>query len=123
DISLVIPTYEMSAYLPALWESLETSGLLDVVSEVVVVDDGSKDDTREVLARLQSGPRGELLCPLHLERNGGRYRARVAGAKKAKSDRILFLDSRLTLPAGFGEAIREASAEHRAVMGNVDIDV
>lgn len=122
-ISLVIPTYESSAYLPALWSSLASSGLLDVVAEVLIVDDGSKDDTPAVLERLKSDRRGALLRPLFLPRNVGRFQARIAGAEAASSERILFLDSRLTLPATFGESIRRAAERHRAVIGNVDIDV
>jgi glycosyltransferase involved in cell wall biosynthesis len=122
-ISLVIPTYEMSTHLRALWTSVGDSGLLDVVTEVIVVDDGSKDDTRAVLERLKSGPRGGMLRTLHLPRNVGRFQARIAGAEAASSERVLFLDTRLTLPAGFGEAIRAAAERHAAVMGNVDIDV
>lgn len=122
-ISLVIPTYEMSGFLPALWQSLADSGLIEVVREVIVVDDGSKDDTRAVLERLRGEPHGDLLRPVHLEKNVGRFRARIEGAKRATSDRVLFLDSRLTLPKNFGEAIRATAAEHPAVMANVDIDV
>lgn len=113
----------MSAYLPALWKSLGDSGLLDFVAEVIIVDDGSKDDTRLVLERLQNGPRGDLLRALHLERNGGRFCARIAGAERATSPRVLFLDTRLTLPESFGRAIRSAAERHPTVMGNVDIDV
>jgi hypothetical protein len=58
-----------------------------------------------------------------LEKNVGRFRARIEGARRATSERVLFLDSRLTLPSGFGEAIRAAADEHTAVMANVDIDV
>ena len=87
-ISLVIPTYDMSGFLPALWRSLADSGLIRVVREVIVVDDGSKDDTRAVLERLRGEPHGELLRPVQLEKNVGRFRARIEGARRANSDRV-----------------------------------
>lgn len=122
-ISLVIPTYEMSAHLAELWASLEGAGLFDLVTEIVIVDDGSRDATREVLARLKAGPRGDLLRPVHLDENVGRFRARVEGASRAKGTHILFLDTRLTLPAGFADALRAAAEKYPSVMGAVDIDV
>lgn len=122
-ISLVVPTYEMSGYLPELWASFESAGLFDVLEEVIVVDDGSKDATREVLARLAGGAHGEKLVRVHLERNVGRFRARIEGAKRAKGSHVLFLDSRLTLPQGFGRALAVAAEKHASVMGVVDIDV
>ena len=123
DISVVIPTYEMASHLDELWSSLDRSGLLDVVREVIIVDDGSNDATRDVLARLGEGPRGERLRVLSLPKNVGRFRARLAGAKEATGERILFLDTRLVLPADFGECLAGAASLHRSVMGNVDIDV
>lgn len=125
DISVVIPTFEMSSHLPALWASLESSGLLDRVREVVIVNDGSNDGgaTRDALDALAKGPRGELLNVVHLPKNVGRFRARLTGAKAARGERLLFLDTRLVLPGGFGEAVASAATKHRSVMGHVDIDV
>lgn len=123
DISVVIPTFDMADHLPALWESLASSGVLDLAIEVLVVDDGSTDHTRAALEAITAGPRGELLRALHLPENVGRFRARLEGAKAARGERILFLDTRLVLPAGFGPALAAAAIQHRSVMGHVDIDI
>jgi glycosyltransferase involved in cell wall biosynthesis len=123
DISVVIPTFDMAEHLPELWASLGASGVLDLAREVVFVNDGSTDATREVLEGLRAGPRGEQLRVLHLASNVGRFRARLEGAKVARGERLLFLDTRLVLPSGFGAALGRAAADHRSVMGNVDIDV
>lgn len=123
DISVVIPTFDMADHLAALWESLATSGVLDFAVEVLVVDDGSTDHTRAALEAIAKGPRGELLRALHLPENVGRFRARLEGAKAARGERILFLDTRLVLPASFGPALASAARTHRSVMGHVDIDI
>jgi glycosyltransferase involved in cell wall biosynthesis len=122
DISVVIPTFDMASYLPELWKSLDRSGVLDVAREVVIVDDGSTDETRRVLEDLARGPRGERLRVVGLPRNQGRFRARLEGARAASAERILFLDTRLVLPDDFGAALAAAAVEHRSVMGHVDID-
>ncbi|AKV03093.1 hypothetical protein AKJ09_09756 [Labilithrix luteola] len=125
DVSVVIPTFEMASHLPALWSSLDRSGVLERVREVVIVDDGSNDGnaTRDALDEIARGPRGELLKVVHLPQNVGRFRARLTGAKAARGERVLFLDTRLVLPDGFGAAVAAAGAKHRSVMGHVDIDV
>jgi hypothetical protein len=57
--------------------------------EVVVVNDGSSDHTRAVLAEM----RGELdLVAVHHERPAGRSAAANAGAAQARGDIVIFLD-------------------------------
>lgn len=56
-------------------------------TEVIVVDDGSTDDSRKVLAEY-----GNRLCAV-LKENGGEGSAVNAGFKAATGDIILFLDS------------------------------
>lgn len=123
-ITVVIPTFNMAAFLPRLWATLVRSGVADVAREVLFVNDGSTDDTAEVIDRLAADP-----APIHrkirhirLVQNMGRFRARYEGAKAARGDRLLFLDSRIELPDDFGARLAEAAAEHVNVMGIVDID-
>jgi len=52
-ISVVVPTYNQATYLPACLDSIWFQDYDDL--EVVVVNDGSTDDTVEVLERYQSG--------------------------------------------------------------------
>lgn len=125
SISVVIPTYNMGSFLQPLWDSLCAAGVVDVANEVIFVNDASTDQTREAIDRLAAQPdaRNRKIRPLHLERNQGRFLARFEGAQAARGERILFLDSRLTLPEDFGPVLARLAPEHRNVIGTVDIDI
>jgi glycosyltransferase involved in cell wall biosynthesis len=87
--SLVIPTYNRA---PILERTLAHLFSLDRISEceVIVVNDGSTDDTEAVLQRAaDSAPCVFSFVTLL---NGGPARARNAGVRAARFDRILFID-------------------------------
>jgi glycosyltransferase involved in cell wall biosynthesis len=54
-VSVLIPTYNQAAYLPAAIESVLQQTWSDL--ELIVVNDGSTDQTRRVLRRFESEPR------------------------------------------------------------------
>lgn len=84
-ISVVIPSYNAAAYIEqAVSSALASSG---VAVEVIVVDDGSSDDTWQRLEKF--GPR---IVRLQQER-GGAYRARNLAASLAKGEWLAFLDA------------------------------
>jgi glycosyltransferase involved in cell wall biosynthesis len=84
-ISVVIPTYNAAAVVVEAVESALVQTLPP--AEVIVVDDGSTDDTPERLARF--GP------PVRVIRqpNGGVSAARNRGLAEAAGDLIAFLDA------------------------------
>lgn len=84
-VSVIIPTYNRANYIAAAIESVFAQTLRDI--EVVVVDDGSTDDTTERLAPF----RGRL----NYVRTGnqGSARARNEGMRRASGEYIAFLDS------------------------------
>jgi glycosyltransferase involved in cell wall biosynthesis len=124
SFSVVIPTYNMCGYLPELWQSMVDSGLAERADAIVVVNDGSTDDSRAWLDRCrESSPLARRkLRPLHLRQNQGRYRARMQGAESVVSEDLLFLDSRLTLPRNFAQELAAASERYGSIVGSVDID-
>ncbi len=84
--SIVIPTYNRSASVLDTLQSCFDQTFSDF--EVVVVDDGSSDDTRDVLADIED-PR---LRVIHQE-NAGPAAARNNGMRVANGQYIAFLDS------------------------------
>lgn len=86
-VSVMIPTYNRAQVLPRALQSALSQSYDDF--EVVVVDDGSIDDTRQVLAAIDD-PRIRLAG---FERNRGIGAARHEGVALARGRLIAFLDS------------------------------
>jgi glycosyltransferase involved in cell wall biosynthesis len=84
-VSVIIPTYNRAAFVGKAVESVLNQTFKDY--EVIVVDDGSTDDTCSVLAQYRNRIRY-----LH-QKNAGVSAARNTGVKLAASEWIAFLDS------------------------------
>lgn len=85
DVAVVIPTYNRADLLPAAVDSVLRQTLPP--REVIVVDDGSTDDTQEVLSRY--GTRIRAITTENVERGA----ARNLGVAAAASTWVAFLDS------------------------------
>jgi glycosyltransferase involved in cell wall biosynthesis len=108
-ISVVIPTFDRAHFLPETLASVLGQSVIDL--EVIVVDDGSTDDTAEVLAGT-SALRDPRLTYLPLPRSGNLARARNTGLVRARGEVIAFLDSDDLLEEGALAACLEALAAH-----------
>ena len=90
-ISVVIPTYNRSLLLDLTLKSLATQTLNKASFEVIVVDDGSSDNTSEVVESFSSQLN---ITYLYQEDLGFRVaRARNLGVANAQYEYILFIDS------------------------------
>jgi len=85
EVSIIIPAYNAEGFLEATIGSC--LGVCPAVHEVIVVDDGSTDDTERVCATF-----GERIRYRKVS-NGGVSRARNIGAEMASGVWLLFLDS------------------------------
>ena len=84
-VSIIIDNYNYAKFLPAAIESAIHQTYSPV--EILVVDDGSTDESREIIARYQSS-----IVPI-LKRNGGNNSAINAGVKHSHGKIICFLDA------------------------------
>jgi hypothetical protein len=89
SFSVVVNNYNYGRFLQrALDSALEQDYPAELV-EVVVVDDGSTDDSREVLQRYADNPRVKV----RLQENRGQASAIAAGVELATRDYVCLLDS------------------------------
>ncbi|MGI8656138.1 MAG: glycosyltransferase family 2 protein [Pyrinomonadaceae bacterium] len=112
-VSVIIPTYNRVALLAQTVESAQMAGS-DV--EVIVVDDGSTDQTSEMCAALPG------IRYIRLNRNQGNAYARNAGILLSEAEFIAFLDDDdLRLPGTIDLQVRalENAPEAAFVYGRV----
>jgi glycosyltransferase involved in cell wall biosynthesis len=95
DVSVVIPVYNEEESLPILHDEIQTSlNAIDVNWEVVYVNDGSKDQSQEVLEELAMQDPEHVLV-VAFRRNFGQTPAMAAGIDHASGDVIVLMDGDL----------------------------
>lgn len=91
DVSVIIPAYNSEAFLKR--SVLSCLAQVGVTCEVIVVDDGSKDFTRDILESIRNSNPDCLLVNVFQPENRGQASARNEGIKRAQGRYISFLDS------------------------------
>ena len=112
-VSVVIPCYKQAHFLGEAIESVLTQSY---PAEIVVVDDGSPDNTAEVAARY---PRVRYIR----QENRGLAQSRNSGFRVSTGDYVLFLDADDRLTPNAIEAHLRCFAEHPEagfVVGDID---
>ena len=108
-ISVVIPTYNRAAYLAGAIESALGQDCGD--TEILVVDDGSRDASREVVAPYADSGRVRYVW----QENAGVSAARNRGIREARGEFVAFLDSDdAWLPGHLRRLSRALVAHHEA---------
>lgn len=104
--SIVIPTYNRG-YI--LWKTMQSVQKQTYPHwELIIVDDGSFDDTEKVVAQFQSDPRIIYLKTP----NGKTPRARNIGMQKARGEFIAYLDSDDIIYENFLSTVQEMFAKY-----------
>ena len=119
-VSIIVPAYNEGKLLRSTVESLVNMDY--PLYEVVIVDDGSTDDTREI-ARQLVGHYGEVEVKLVEKPNGGKATALNAGIQVADFDFVLCVDGDSQLsPTTLRRAIQHfIDPRVGAVAGNVKV--
>ncbi len=86
-ISVIVPAYNIEKYLERCVESICAQTYRNI--EIIIVDDGSTDNTAEIIDRLAEND--ARIVPIH-KKNGGVTSARMAGVEKACGEWIGFVD-------------------------------
>jgi dolichyl-phosphate beta-glucosyltransferase len=122
SLSIVIPAYNEEVRLPALLEKLEAEAEKAAADagmrlhEVLVVDDGSTDRTRQLSKAAEA--ESEWLHPVFpYDRNRGKGAAFAAGALRAEGDYVLLADVDLSTP------LDELAKLTAAIEGGADVAI
>jgi len=107
-ISIVVPTLDEASSLAQTLIAARQPG----VRELIVVDGGSRDATRDVASRIADQV---LVAPR------GRAAQMNVGAVAARGDVLLFLHADTRLPNGFAAAVARALADPAVVGGRFDV--
>lgn len=96
-ISVVVPCYNESHGLYEFHERLSRAlKPLRLVAEIIYINDGSMDDTYDVIASLQASDR--RVGMINLSRNFGKEAALSAGIDHARGDAVIVIDADLQDP-------------------------
>ncbi len=88
-LSVIIPCYNEVSSIEAVVDRVQT---MEVVNEILIVDDGSTDGTREVLQKIEAQNRDKVRVIYH-PHNQGKGAAVITGFKAATSEILLIQDA------------------------------
>ena len=90
SLSIIIPVFNVEKYICTCMESIFRQGLDEDIYEVIIVNDGTKDRSIDVIQDIISQHNN---CRVLEQKNQGSWAARNTGLSKASGEYILYLDS------------------------------
>ncbi|MFZ1609494.1 MAG: glycosyltransferase family 2 protein [Chitinophagales bacterium] len=110
DISIIVPAYNEQEVLPEFYKAIcQHRNAWNGTSELVFVNDGSSDNTSQILNQFADAD--ETVRVIHLSRNFGHQPALSAGMAAAKGKAIVMMDADLQDPP---ELIQELIVKWKA---------
>ena len=97
-ITIIIPAYNEEESLEKLYDRLSkvVNGITNYEFEMLFINDGSKDKTKEILKELRE--KDNRVSYVNFSRNFGKETAMMAGMDYAKGDAVVFIDADLQDP-------------------------
>lgn len=118
-VSVVIPVYNEQDSLPELLRRTDAAcRQLGRAYEIVLVDDGSRDGSAELLQEAAEAPDSHVLAVI-LNRNYGQHAAIMAGFEQCRGDLVITLDADLQNPPEEIPRLVEQAARGYDVVGTV----
>ncbi|MDR0449006.1 MAG: glycosyltransferase [Rickettsiales bacterium] len=109
-VSIIIPNYNNSAYLPSCLESALSQTLKDI--EIIVVDDCSTDGSMDIINAFSA--RDGRIKTIKMPKNSGVGAARNTGLNAATGEFVMFLDSDDCLFTNSAESLLGAATANHA---------
>lgn len=114
--SIIVPTYNNAENITTLLNALSRQSIHPKEYEIIIVDDGSTDATREVTKRFKITNPGHNIIYLK-KANGGPASARNVGIAKARGSIIFFTDDDCEPPALWMEKMIAVYKKYPEVVG------
>ena len=94
-LSIIIPAYNEEKTILKILQKVEKSNTLGLKKEIIVIDDGSTDDTKAQISRFNSLNKIAKIKMIKHRQNKGKGVAIQSGIKKATGDILLIQDADL----------------------------
>lgn len=113
-LSIIIPVYNVEKYVGKCLESCLNQDIPKDEYEIIVVNDGTKDNSVQVIEKYIT-PENNIRL-IH-RKNGGLSAARNTGLMEAKGEYVWFVDSDDTITPGSIKAIMEGCSDSIDMLG------
>jgi glycosyltransferase involved in cell wall biosynthesis len=118
QLSVIISTRNRARQLASALSSVITQSLPQHFYEVIVVDNGSTDETQQIVSEF-SATHGNIVCAFQAV--PGLHNCRHLGMRVAKSDYLVFTDDDIQASPSWLESLYSSFADHRAVVATGNI--
>ena len=111
-ISYVIPCYRsentIEGVIDEIAATMKKDKLKGYTYEIILVNDGSPDNTWGKIRELCSGPKGQILTGINFAKNFGQHAALMAGLRASRGEYVICLDDDGQTPADEADKLIDA---------------
>lgn len=94
-LSIIIPVYNEINTVRQILKKIERVALHPIKKEIIIVDDGSTDGTREFLYTINNNQQATMYRILYHQKNSGKGKAVKTGLQKVSGDYVIIQDADL----------------------------